>query len=109
MFKKILNSISFKPLEVTARCHSIITNISTKPLTNCHKTIKLQICGDLYKQFRDSGMKWYQDAPPDGIPIEVSYFDNEELIEHRTNQTVLAVHGAPGDYNHFSKLIDILT
>ncbi|KAI1304145.1 hypothetical protein HDE_01979 [Halotydeus destructor] len=67
------------------------------------------ICGQVWRDYREQGFKRYQDAPAQGVSLMAEYYDNAVHVGTSTDKTVLMLHGAPGNYQHFSSLISHLT
>lgn len=83
---------------------------ASKEYPTCVKTTKVQICGELYQEFKDLGRKRYRDAPKEGITTSAVYFDNRELVgEKPASGTVVMLPGSPGYFTHFSALIALMT
>lgn len=80
-----------------------------KEFPTCVKKTNVQICGDLYQEYKALGFKRYVDAPRDGLAVEAEFFDNRELVGSSPPATVLMVPGSPGYYTHYSYLISHLT
>ncbi|KAL1427512.1 hypothetical protein MTO96_017221 [Rhipicephalus appendiculatus] len=73
-------------------------------------TVKVHTCAKLYQDWR----KWkpgYQNAPPEGIEVELGYMHTglDRPVAQRTGSpTVLLLHGAPGSYRDFTQLVPFL-
>ncbi|KAI1304183.1 hypothetical protein HDE_01853 [Halotydeus destructor] len=109
--RSLVSLTTSRPILLTSR--SLGTKVDrdsdlSSEFRDCVKKTKVQICGDLWAQYKGLGRKRYRDAPPGGLTTEAEYFDNGCLVGH-SSPTVLMVHGSPGSYGHFSSLIKQLT
>lgn len=80
----------------------------------CIKTMKIEICGQLYQSFKEKGFRLYQDVPMNGIETEATFFDNSSIVSRTSGSvssipTIVIFPGSPGYIHHFSSLIGHLT
>ena len=100
---KMLSKKVFHPLSLFVQYRKLSTSPGVE-LTTCIRNANVQICGDLYAKYRESGIKRFNKAPRDGISVNAEFFDNR-LIVGEGNGTVLMLPGAPGHFSHFTSLI----
>lgn len=74
-------------------------------LASKEQTIALKTCGKFYGANNKRFL--YRNGTSDGITVNLKYLDTNPSGSNIP--TILAVHGAPGNYNDFSDLIERLT
>lgn len=69
------------------------------------KKVTITTCKNIYS---DPAQARYifKKCPPNGISIDVDYLDTNSGDVDQKRPTILAVHGAPGNYNDYSAVIE---
>lgn len=67
------------------------------------KHIRIRTCGQLYEFLKTQNPYLYDNSPTSGLDIDLEYVD---VNRGDCTTTVVALHGIPGNHQHFSKLID---
>ena len=97
------------------RCKNINNLLKTFKLSNKMylstnseiKTIEFKTCGQLYEKLKKKN-KLYKNSPSDGLPVYVEYVDTLDVSDSSDSdvKTIVAIHGNPGNLEHFNGLID---
>ncbi|XP_054153582.1 uncharacterized protein LOC128952249 [Oppia nitens] len=81
-------------------------NQSVNP--NIVKNIQFETCGQLYDKLRQKSPRFYRNSPSTGVKVNVEYVDTfgESNAFGDNIKTIVAIHGNPGHYKHFSGLFE---
>lgn len=84
----------------------IMSPIKPRIPDNLVKQITLKTCVGIYDELRKKKPKFFRHAPNDGLELTIDYVDTINDNTNTITKIIVAVHGLPGTYLHFDKLID---
>lgn len=76
-----------------------------KVSTELVHTITVRTCVGIYDELKVTRPEFFGNAPSEGVDVTVDYADTWQEGK-QFDKVIVAVHGAPGKYNHFYQLIE---
>lgn len=102
----VLNGFVKRYLQPSNRMDKV-NRIERKVSPDLIRTITVRTCVGIYDDLRKQQPKYYRKAPDDGIDLTIEYVDTVHDAEGSSfDKTVVAIHGLPGNFSHFDRLIE---